>query len=98
MSALLRTLAGGHGHVLAGILNLVLLGGVALVAPDSALATEPQVTGAAAAPASMSNSAVPAPLFAAWYEQILGDRTRMIQVGTIFMIVGILFLCWTRGK
>ena len=38
------------------------------------------------------------PLFAAWYVQVLGDRTRMIQVATLFMIAGIVLLMWTRGK
>ena len=37
-------------------------------------------------------------LFAAWYHDLMGNQVRMIQVATVFMIVGIIFLMWTRGK
>ena len=40
----------------------------------------------------------PEPLFGYSIYQVLGNRTRMIQVATIFMVVGIFFLLWGKTK
>lgn len=37
------------------------------------------------------------PSLAFTYTSILGNRTRMIQVATVFMLIGIGFLMWNRS-
>jgi hypothetical protein len=95
MSALPQTRSGAAWRWFAGLVGVLLLGSLFLANPNQARAFPSTDAPAAAA---IPNTATATPLFAAWYERVLGDRTRMIQVATIFMIVGIAFLLWGKSK
>lgn len=80
-----------------GVIGLLCVG-LLLATPGRAAAAATDVAAATATPNAPALAAASRPVFAAWYQDVLGNQTRMIQVTTLFMIAGIMFLMWTRGK
>jgi hypothetical protein len=81
--------------LVAGVICLLLVG--LLLAEPSRVQAAPAEGVAVSAPVSTAGVAS-GPVFATWYQDVLGNQTRMIQVATLFMIAGIILLMWTRGK
>jgi hypothetical protein len=71
------------------LLSLVLLGSMAApaVAADAAVAGQEQIS----APA-------PAPLFAGFFDSVLGNRSRMIQLACIGFAIGVFILMTATRK
>jgi hypothetical protein len=73
------------------------------VAPRPALAEQTDSIPATSAVESATSlttplTCAPQPVFAFDFLNVVGDRTRMIQIALVAMALGIAFLMWNKGK
>ncbi len=90
-------LADGRGLA---VLSLVVLLAVWSPAPAQAAAAPHVIAAAAAADvdAVVSPQPLPRPVAFGYFEYVLGDQVRMIQVSLVVLAIGIMFLMWGKSK
>lgn len=84
---------------MAGVMGILLLGGLLAAVPEKAhgaVFADPEAVTVQTSPTCRAASQTV--VFGAWYNNVLGDRSRMIQVALIFMMIGIAFLMWGKDK